>query len=803
MADFLRDLRQAVRALLGRPGYSAAAVLTLALGLGVTTAVFSALRGYLLRPLPYPDGDRLVNVFSRIPQFGDMRLGISLLDARDVGERAQTIEGIGIYDGDRARLGRGQGASRVDVVRVTPSLFATLGMGPALGRAFTAEEGLPGRGNVVLLTDRGWRERFGADPAVLGRRLEVDGNVVEVVGVMPPDFALPHSWAELVLPLPVDPAAAGERGNWNGTAVARLRAGVTPADFERELRGLWAQFVVENPEMRFFVHEIGYKVFVQTLRDHEVAELRAPLRLLQVAALLVLLVAAANLAGLTLSRLTARGRELAVRSALGAGTRRLFRLVALENLLLAAAGGAAGAGLAGLALDAAERRDLAPDTVMVSLQPDGVVLGVGLVLALLTGLLASLAPLLWLRRTTLEGMLRSERAGGTGGRGTQRFRSGLVIGQVAVSLTLTVLVGLLGASVRRLLTVDPGFSSEGVVFGQLARADEEATRRELDRAPLLASVAALPSVEAAGLTSCLPFAGCAELSTFRVTGAPRPASDPTAHHAHVSAGFLEALRIPVRAGRAFTAADAGGAPAAVVDEAFAARWFPGRSALGQHLELGEQDGERRVVIVGVVGRVRSQDLSREDESPWMYTLDRVHADASYLAVRMNDTAGSAEALRTAVTRADPTTTLDSIATLRDRMRATLGDRTTPMVLVGGFATLAILLSAVGVYAVLALAVARRRVELGLRAALGANAGQLLRLVFALGARLLAAGLALGAIGAFAASALVAGQLFGVDRSEPLVYVGAALALAAVGALACWIPAARAAASDPRLALQSE
>ncbi len=499
------------------------------------------------------------------------------------------------------------------------------------------------------------------------------------------------------------------------------------------------------------------------------------MQLLQVAALLVLLVAAANLTGLTLSRLVGRSGELAVRSALGGAMSRLFRLIAVENFLLAAAGGAAGVALAFFALDVAQRRGLARTTVLVSLRPDGTVLAVGLGLALLTGLVASVVPLWWLRRSTLEGTLRAERPGGTGDRGAHRFRAALVVGQVAVSLTLTVLVGLLGVSLRRLLAVDAGFRSDGVVFGQLARADEGEERRTLDRTPMLASVAALPGVQAAGLTSCLPFAGCAELSTFRVGGAPRRQGepDPTAHHAQVSAGFLEALRIPLRAGRTFAASDVGGPVPAVVDDAFARRWLPGRSPLGRTIELGERDGERTVVVVGVVGRVRSQDLSRDDEAPWFYTLARDHADGAYLTVRVASTGGIGEALRSAVTRGDATTALDSVATLRDRMRATVDGRVAPMMLVGSFAGLATILAALGVYAVLALAVARRRVELGVRAALGADRGNLLRLVLGQGARLLIAGMALGALLAVGASRLVASLLFEVERTDPAVYGGSA------------------------------
>ena len=804
MMELAHDLRQACRALLARPGYSLAAVLTLALGLGATTAVFSALHGYLLRPLPYRDGGRLALVSARVPQFGEMKLGISKADYLDVRQRARSIESLGMYDPARARLGRAS-AEPVDVARVTPSLLSTLGMEPVLGRGFTEEEGLPGRGEVVLLAHRAWVERFGADPEVIGRRVAVDGRTVEIVGVMPAAFALPLWKAELLLPLAIDPAAPGERGEWSASTVARLRPGIAAGAAQEELRGLWRQLAGEHPEMRFFLDELGYEVRVEELRDVEVAGLRSGLKLVQVAALLVLLVAAGNVAGLAVSRLVGRGRELALRSALGAGTSRLLRLVTLENLVLGLLGGGAGLGLALAALAWMQRRGLGPETSLVTPRPDAAVFAFGLALALLTGLLVSLAPFWWLRSGALEGMLRAEGRGSTGGRGAHRLRSLLVVGQIAVSLTLAVLVGLLGLSVRRLLGVDVGFASEGVLIGQLGRTDGGSERRTLNREALLAAVRTLPGAQAAGASSCPPFAGCAEVSTFRLDGVAygegRP--EPTAHHSDVSDGYFEALRIPVVMGRGFDAGDATGDPVAVIDEAFAARWFPHRSPLGQRVDLGSVEEPRPATIVGVVRRVRSQDLARDDVDPMIYTPAREVTDASWVVVRTAAPAGAVEAIRAAVERADPTSTLGSIAWLRDRLRDSVSGRTAPMLLVGAFAGLATLLAALGVYAVLALAVARRRVEIGVRAALGADRGRLLRMVLAQGGRLVAAGTALGAALSFAASALVSSLLFEVSRAEPAVYVGAVGALAAVGLAACWVPAARAAAVEPTVALNAD
>ena len=804
MMELAHDLRQAGRALLARPGYSLAAVLTLALGLGATTAVFSALHGYLLRPLPYRDGGRLALVSARVPQFGEMKLGISKADYLDVRQRARSVESLGMYDPARARLGRAP-AEPVDVARVTPSLLSTLGMEPVLGRGFTEEEGLPGRGEVVLLAHRAWVERFGADPEVIGRRVAVDGRTVEIVGVMPAAFALPLWKAELLLPMAIDPAAPGERGEWSASTVARLRPGIAAEAAQEELRGLWRQLAGEHPEMRFFLDELGYEVRVEELRDVEVAGLRSGLKLVQVAALLVLLVAAGNVAGLAVSRLVGRGRELALRSALGAGTSRLLRLVTLENLLLGLLGGGAGLGLALAALAWMQRRGLGPETSLVTPRPDAAVFAFGLALALLTGLLVSLAPFWWLRSGALEGMLRAEGRGSTGGRGAHRLRSLLVVGQIAVSLTLAVLVGLLGLSVRRLLGVDVGFASEGVLIGQLGRTDGGSERRTLNREALLAAVRTLPGAQAAGASSCPPFAGCAEVSTFRLDGVAygegRP--EPTAHHSDVSDGYFEALRIPVVMGRGFAAGDATGDPVAVIDEAFAARWFPRRSPLGQRVDLGSVEEPRPATIVGVVRRVRSQDLARDDVDPMIYTPARELTDASWVVVRTAAPAGAVEAIRAAVERADPTSTLGSIAWLRDRLRDSVSGRTAPMLLVGAFAGLATLLAALGVYAVLALAVARRRVEIGVRAALGADRGRLLRMVLAQGGRLVAAGTALGAALSLAASALVSSLLFEVSRAEPAVYVGAVGALAAVGLAACWVPAARAAAVEPTVALNAD
>ena len=804
MMELARDFRQACRALLARPGYSLAAVLTLALGLGATTAVFSALHGYLLRRLPYRDGERLAMISARVPQFGEMKLGISKADYLDVRERARSIESMGMYKPARGRLGRAP-AEPVDIARVTPSLLSTLGMEPELGRAFTEEEGLPGRGDVALLAHHSWVQRFGADPAVIGRRVTVDGRSVEIVGTMPAAFALPLWNAELLLPMAIDPAAPGERGEWSASTVARLQPGTTAAAAQRELRGLWRQLAGEHPEMRFFLDEFGYEVRVEKLRDVEVAGLRSGLTLVQVAALLVLLVAAANVAGLTLSRLVGRGRELALRSALGAGTRRLLRMVTIENLVLALLGGAAGLGLALTALGWMQRRGLGPETTLVTPRPDAAVFAFGLALALLTGLLVSLAPFWWLRSGALESVLRAEGRGSTGGRGAHRLRSLLVVGQVAVSLTLAVLVGLLGLSLQRLLGVDAGFSSEGVLIGQLGRIDGASERRTLNREALLAAVRGLPGAQAAGASSCPPFAGCAEVSTFRLDGVAygegRP--EPTAHHSDVSDGYFEALEIPVVMGRGFAAADATGDRVAVIDEAFVARWFPRRSPLGQRIDLGSAEEPRPATIVGVVRRVRSQNLARHDVDPMIYTPAREVTDSSWLVVRTAASAGAVEVARAAVERADPTSTLASIAWLSDRLRDSVSGRMAPMLLVGAFAGLATLLAALGVYAVLALAVAGRRVELGVRAALGADRGRLLRMVLGQGGLLVAAGAALGAALSFAASALVSSLLFEVSRAEPAVYVAAVGALAAVGLAACWVPAARASAVEPTVALNGE
>jgi predicted permease len=577
---------------------------------------------------------------------------------------------------------------------------------------------------------------------------------------------------------------------------------------ERELRALWHQLVAENPEMAF-VEQFGYRVEVESLRDNEVADLRQSLLVLQVAALLVLLVGAANLAGLTLTRLTGRSRELAVRRALGAGQRRLWRLVMVENLLLALVGALAGIGLARAALAVIEARALAPHTTLVSIHPDATVFAGGLALALLTGLLASLAPWWWLRRTALEGILRAEARGGTGGRGAQRFRAALVVGQVAVSLALAVLVGLLGASLQRLLAVDPGFASDGVLVARLEPRDEEGTskRRQLDRGAVLDAVAALPGVQAAGIANCIPFAGCAWASSFRLPGAAAAPGEPepTARTAQVSPGFFAALGIPMTAGRGFSAADlAAPETVVVVDRAIARRWFPGRSPLGQRLELSSDDRRfYRSTVVGVVADVRTKELARQATEPTFYPLGREHADGAYLVTRLAVTAGGADAVGAAVTRADPTTTIAAPGWMQERVRRTLSGRVAPMLLLGSFALLATLLAAVGVYAVLALAVARRRVELGVRAALGADRRRLLGMVLWQGARLVAMGLVLGVGLAFAASSLVASLLFEVGRGEATVYGAAMAALAAVGMLACWLPASHAAAIEPTLALREE
>ncbi|HKG92444.1 MAG TPA: ABC transporter permease [Gemmatimonadaceae bacterium] len=825
MHSVLSDFRYALRTLRRSPGFAVVAVLTLALGIGATTAVFTVVNGVLLRPLPYADPDRLALVWISGPATTGPapRLPLSAGVFTDARERVRTFDGFAAFRSRSFALAEnGEAAEQVRGAGASAGLFEVLGVKPRIGRTFSAAEDRPGAEKVVVLSDALWRRKYGASPSVLGRQITLSGDRYTVIGVMPPGFAFPRG-AELpgALQFPArtqlwTPMAFTElelspqrKGTLNLAAVARLRPGVTPERAEQDLsavstalRDSWGGFAR------------GYGMVAVGLREQGVAPVRSRLLLLLGAVALVLLIACANVANLLVARTAARRREMAVRSALGAGRGRLVRQMVAENVVLAAAGAVLGAVLAMWGKDA--MLALVPgdlpraDDVVI----DARVLAATLLLAVAAGVAFGVVAAAHAARARIGEALSASGTKVAGGPRQLRMRRTLVAAEVALSLMLLVGAGLLGTSFARLQRVPPGFEPAGAITGGLllpftgefnpAR-DGARWRTTFDR--YLERVRALPGVRSAGGVSSLPLTGAVEFTVFAVDGRPRPASAedaPSAAYAVVTPGYFEAAGMQIRQGRPITDADrADAAPVVVVNEALARKHWPGESAVGKRITIGFDERVSREVV-GVVGDVKLISLDAETTPAVYFPLEQVPYPFLSIVVRTQGApAAQAPALRGALRETDPALAFDELRTLDDVFAASLATRRFSMVVLGFFAALAMLLAMVGLYGVISYAVAQRTREIGVRMALGARPEDVARMVLGESALVVGAGLAAGVVGALLLTRLLRSQLYAVSAADPSVYAAVALSLAAVAMVAAYIPARRATKVDPMVALREE
>ncbi len=801
----LADVRIALRRVHSSPGFAALVVLTVALGVGATAAIFSAVNPILLRALPYPEADRIQTVWERRDD-GGRGFG-NFGTFRELAERSRGFSDLAVLRPWQPTLLSDAEPERLDGVRVSAAFFRVLGVAPALGRDFAAAEDRLSGPRAAILADSLWRRRFAGDAGVLGRTVQLDGEDYRVVGILPRGFedVLSPS-AEIWTPLQYDMTLGSAWGHHLRT-IGRLRPGVDPTTAARELDAIVAAPLVEKPPAAWAGVQHG--LLVSSLQADLTRGVRPALLAVVGAVLLVLLLAAMNLTHLLLGRSAQRRGEFALRSALGAGRGRMIRQLVTEGLVLAVLGGFAGLAVAELGVRA-----------LVALSPpglpragaivlDGSALAFGLGLATLLGLAVGLAPALSATGGRAPSALRRSARRTIGGDG--RLRGALVIAEMALALVLLVCAGLLLRSVDRLLGVEPGFDAAHVLSLQVQTAghpldDDDARRRFFAEA--LAAVRAVPGVTSAAWTSQLPLSGDADLYGVHFEGAGEdPGADPNgAYRYAVSPGYLETLHIPLRAGRRLDERDAAGAPGAVlINESFARRRFAGGDALGQRVHVGPPRGSG-YEIVGVVGDVKQQSLAAS-------TADAVYVPAAqwpfadhalWLVVRASgDAAALAPAVRRAIWSVDRNQPVVRVATMSERLTASAAERRFALVLFAAFAGVALLLAAIGVYGVLAAGVAERRRELGVRAALGASRGELLGMVLRHGLSLTAAGAALGLGGAWWASRGLASLLFGVSGSDPATYVGTLLLLLAVAAVACATPAWRAARVDPAVALRAD
>jgi putative ABC transport system permease protein len=791
-----QDVRFAVRRLRHEPGFTVVALLTLAIGIGANTAMFSAVHGVLLRPLGFPQPDRLVELWqadlSRSSRPNPVPGGL-VLDWQ-AGSRA--FSGLAAYAYTTANLtGQGEPA-RIPVAMVSTGFFSTLGVRPAVGRDFRPADAAPGAAPVVIVSHDFWRRHLAARGAGLDdRTVDLNGRRCSVIGVMPAGLE-DLSWrgADLWMPVALDPTDHARGGL---RVVARLGPGVSAAQARADLEAVQARVGAELPDDSFVLPN----VLITPLRDDMVRGATTPLVMFQVAALLVLLIMCANLGAVLLARASARQTEMAIRAALGAGRRRLARQLLTESLVLSLAGAVPGLLVArwGVGFILANLPADAPRVAEIGLDP--VVLWASFGLAALVGLVFGLVPAIRVWRTDLDDALRRGSPGGGGTR--SRALSAFVVGEVALALVLLVGAGLMSRSLVARQRVEPGFDTGGALAVEVSLPrsrypDAAADRRFFDA--LEERLQAVPGVQAVGLVNTLPLSQSWGSIRYAVPDAPDARVQALFYE--VSAGYFGAMRIPVRTGRAFTTRDDAGAPAvAIVSEQVARRHWPG-GAVGHRVRIPWEEGWR--TIVGVVGDVQHTGLDGEPDAG-IYVPARQMPFPRGVVVLRGDVPATrlVEAARSAVQALDPGLPLFNVRSLDDLRAEALQPATLFAELMGAFSLVALALGAVGLYGVVAYAVSRRTREMGLRLALGARRGHVLRLFMGAGLRLVLAGLALGWLATLGLAPLVRSLLYGVAPTDPLTMAGVTGLLLAVAAAAAYLPARRATAADPVQALRAE
>jgi putative ABC transport system permease protein len=799
LADLLRDVRLAIRSLTKAPGFALAAILTLALGVGATSAIFSVVNGVVLRPMPYPDPESLVMVWEVTPQYG--RFSVAPANFFDWRKQSTTFEALAAFGNSDVTLQRPSGPEQVPAAYASAELFKVMNIRPAMGRTFTTEEDMPGRGDVIVLSHGGWQRRFGADPRAIGSTVTMNGSQFTIVGIMPPGFAFPSSTTELWFPMALEQAKATRGGHYLGV-IGRIKPGVAFERAEAEMKTIAARLATQYPEAN-----AGESVELVPLHEQVVGEVRPALLTLLAAVAMTVLIACANVANLLLVRGAVRRKELAIRAALGASRGRLVRQMLVESLVLAMTGGVIGIGLAQLAIR--PLRVLSAGTVprVADVSIDLSVLAFAFGVSLLTGIVFGLAPAWQAVSAALVDVLKD------GGRGTHSsvgrwMRTGLLVAEVALSMVLLVGAALLLRSFANVTGIDPGFRPEGVLsfrvsLPQSTYAEDHQRRAFFDA--LTARLEALPGVRGAGLVQTLPLKGDYMLS-FELQGKPPagPGEQPSANYRVVSDHYFGTIGVPLLRGRQFTDRDREGAPlVAIVDDAFARRYFPGEDPIGRGIQIGN-GSDAFAEIVGVVGSVRYDGLARTPR-PVMYVPLRQDAFGSMwvLARTSGDPAALMTEARQVVKSLDPALPAYSMKTLDDVISESVAPRRFPMLLLGLFAAIAVGLAAVGLYGVVAYGVSLRTQEIGIRMAIGASRGDVLRMIVTGGMRVALVGVIVGIAGALALSRLMRTMLFGVTGVDPASYVATAAMLLGVAALACYIPARRAMRLDPLSALREQ
>ncbi len=803
MQNLWRDLRYAMRMLWRQPGFTVVAVLTLALGIGANSAIFSVVNAVLLRPLPLEEPDRLIKIWETFLPGGQGTASVPNL--KDWREQNTVFNGIAAYQLANFNLRGQESPERVQGATVSPNFFDVVGVRPRLGRVFLNAEDEAGRNRVVLLSHRLWQRNFSGDAGIVGKEIPLNEENYTVIGVMPPEFRFPSRQAELWVPLVIPPHLVNNRGNHWLFTLARLKPGV---GFEQAREQMVT--IAKRLEQQYQDSQAGRSVFLIPLQEETVRNIRPALLVLLFAVGFVLLIACANVANLLLARATSRRREIAVRTALGAGRRRLVKQLLTESLLLAVTGGVLGLALAKWGVEAllVLAANFLPRAHEVGLDWRVAVFTVAL--SVLTGIFFGLIPALQSSRVDLQSALKE---GGSAGSGMQTnwLRSVLVVVEVAAALVLLIGAGLLIKTFVRLQETDLGFKAENVLTMSLALPqakypDVQAAANFHQR--LLDRVAALPGARSAGVINYLPLqqTGFNGGMTIEGQGPYEPGRQPAAEFRAVSPDYFRTLSVTILSGRSFTTQDQSiSAPVVIINRTLGQRYLPNQDPIGQRIRVIGNDWR---TVVGVVGDVRQSSVTQAARAevfiPVTQALYTPFTQTMSLAVRTDaEPMTLVTAVRNAVREIDPAQPVFNVKTMEAVVADSVSDRRLNMLLLGIFAAVAMTLAVIGIYSVMSYTVSQHTREIGIRMALGARPLDVLKLMVGQGMVLTLVGVGIGVAAAFALTRLMATLLYGVKATDPLTFVVVPALLVIVALLACYVPARRATKVDPMIALRYE
>jgi len=807
-----QDLQYGARILLKHPAVSVIAILTLALGIGVNSAIFSVVNAIVFRPLPYRDSDQLVVIWGNLHKPGLEEIEISGPELRDFQQQTQSFEQIAAYTTQGFNLTGIDQPERLRGAIISANLFPALGVQPQLGRNFLPEEDQLGNDSRVILSHALWQRRFGGDASIVNKTIQLDGHTVTIVGVMPASFHFPDREVEAWRPLAFSPddLAENNRGSHFLNVIARLKPGVTPAQAQADLNTLTTRLTTEHSS----TYRSGFTTSIRSLHEELVGDLRRAMLVLLGAVGLVLAIACANVAHLRLISATSRYREFAIRAALGASRARVVRQFLTEGVLLSLIGGAAGLAAAVWVVRAIVVL-MPKDTPRVEeIKLDYSVVLFTLGISLITGIVFGLAPAFQAAKTNLHDVLKEAGRGGSDTSRRLRLRNLLVVSEFALSLVLLIGAGLMVKSMFRLQEVKPGFEPANLLTMRLSLPQAKYENFDQSRVfyeQLFDRLKARPDVESVGAINLLPFGGGGGDRSFSIEGqvTPQGQSRPDEQVRFVSPGYFGAMEIPLLSGRDFTGRDLPDTQqVAIVNNAFARKFWPDGAAIGKRISFSTQN-PKWYEIVGVVGNVKHRGLDIAD-SPELYipAFQPLFAGGNvpslYVAVRtVNDPLQAAGAMRSEVAAIDRDQPISSLMTMDQRISDSVAPRRFNMFLLGLFAVLALILAAIGIYGIMAFSVAQRTHEIGVRMALGASTADVLKLVLRNGFTLAVIGIIVGLLAAFAATRVLSSLLYEVSATDPAIFLIDALLLAGAALLACYIPARRATQVDPLVALRYE